>query len=284
MPADPPAAAAPAATTAAPPPAPAAAAAPPAASPAAAAPAPAPAAAAPAAAAPGNVIAEAKPAPPTLDAVKAFLTEKGAKAEDLAALDEAGLRAKYEGEQKAAEEAAKKAGQPKAEDFEVKAPEGVELDAEQVKALQETLADANLSPKDRAQKLFDQHQQALTKAIEAPVQLWNETQTKWQAEWKADAEIGGANYDQTVANIAKMIDEYGGKDSKAIREAFVFTGAGNNPAIGRFVARMAKALVESGPFNGDSPAKLGKNDSVAGALYPTMPNVREGVPNPHAQP
>jgi hypothetical protein len=162
----------------------------PAAAPAAPAAAPAGATGAAPPADPGNLVAGAKApeaTPPTLDAVKAFLTEKGAKPEELAALDEAGLRAKYAEAQKPAGE---KTTAPKAEDFAVKAPEGTTVDEVAVKAFQETLADANLSPAERAQRLFDQHQAALKAATEAPVQLWLKTQTEWVAAVKADAELG----------------------------------------------------------------------------------------------
>lgn len=224
-----------------------------------------------------NVIADAKTVatPLSLDDVKKELIEKGAKAEDLAALDEAALRAKHE-EAVKAKPADAKPDAAKAEEFSITAPEGVELDPEQVKAFQEALADANLSPKDRAQKLFDLHQKALTDSVEAPAKLWMDTQKTWAETWKKDSEIGGANFDAVTSTIAKAIDEVGGADAKAIREAFIFTGAGNNPVIGKLVYRMAKALVEGGAISGDTPAKLGEGsaDKALGALYPTATKVR----------
>jgi hypothetical protein len=207
-----------------------------------------------------------------LDAVKAFLTEKGAKPEELAALDEAGLRAKYAEAQKPAGE---KTTAPKAEDFAVKAPEGATVDEVAVKAFQETLADANLSPAERAQRLFDQHQAALKAATEAPVQLWLKTQTEWVAAVKADAELGGANFDTMQSTIAKAIDSIGGAEAQKMRDAFIFTGAGNQPEIVRLMYRMGKALTEGGAILGDTPAKLGeKADAALIALYPSAAKAR----------
>lgn len=217
--------------------------------------------------------AAAAAAPPALDAVKAFLTEKGAKPEELAALDETALRAKYD-EAKAAE--VKKAGEPpKPEDFAVKAPEGVEVDPKLMGEFQAALADANLSPAERAQKLFDLHQAQLTQAVESSTKLWMKTQADWQAAWKADPEIGGANMDTVTSTIAKALDQIGGAESAKIREAFVFTGAGNNTEIGRMFYRMAKALTEGGAITGDTPAKLGASEEARlMALYPTAAKAR----------
>jgi hypothetical protein len=98
----------------------------------------------------GNIVADAKPAaaaaaaPVTLDDAKAFLTAKGVKAEDLAKLDEAGIRAKH-AELTAAE--AKKAGAIDPKTIEIKLPEGVQFDEAQLDSFKGILADANLSPR-----------------------------------------------------------------------------------------------------------------------------------------
>lgn len=216
-------------------------------------------------------MAEAKVAPPALDDVRKYLTDNGAKAEDLEKLDEAALRAKYD-------EAKTSEGKPepaKPEDFEIKIPEGVKLDDKLVGDFKAILADAKLSPAERAQKLVDMHLSDVKASQDASMKLWYDTQVKWQGDWKADAELGGANFEQVSATIAKAIDEVGGKDAQAIRDALMFTGAGNNVPIGRLVYRMAKALVEGGHVSGESPAKLGEGqDAVLMALYPTAAKAR----------
>jgi hypothetical protein len=72
----------------------------------------------------GNIVANAATPPPTAEAMRAALVEKGAKAEDLTALDDAALKAKYDESQKPVADK----GVVKPEDFVVKAPEGVEVD------------------------------------------------------------------------------------------------------------------------------------------------------------
>jgi hypothetical protein len=259
--------------------------------PAAAAPAPAPAAAAPnapaAVAAPaatppaagavpdGNIVANATTPPPTAEAMRAALVEKGAKAEDLTALDDAALKAKYDESQKPVADK----GVVKPEDFVVKAPEGVEVDQEQVGKLQGILADAKLSPPERAQALYDLHAAALKQAVEAPVNLFMKLQSDWQAQVKADPEIGGAKLEQATANIAKAIDAVAGSPEAAakMREAFVFTGAGNHPEIVRLMARMSAAFVEGGAISGGPASALtadASNEQVLTALYPSASKPR----------
>lgn len=167
-------------------------------------------------------------------------------------------------------------GEVKPEDFVVKAPEGVEVDPKLMGEFQAALADAKLTPAERAQKLFDLHEAQMTAQAEASTNLWMKTQTDWQAAWKSDAELGGANFDTVTSTIAKALDAIGGAEAAKIREAFVFTGAGNNPEIGRMFYRMAKALTEGGAIAGDTPAKLGEmnGDAALSALYPTATKVR----------
>lgn len=268
-----PATAAPAAPAAAAPGAPAAPAA--AAAPASPATAPAPdgatpgAAAAPATGPDGNIIADAKgaagaPAVPTKDELTKYLTDKGVKPEDLAKLNDAGLKAKHD-ELKAAD--AKTAALAA---IEIKVPEGMEIEETKLAQVKEILADEALSRAELGQKLFDLHASELKAAFEEPVQLWMKTQNEWQATIKADAEIGGASLTANLAAVAKAIDSIGGKEAAAIREAFIFTGAGNNPEIVRFMVRASKALTEGGVVQGTAPgAAAGDAAAALARMYPS---------------
>lgn len=253
----------------------------PAAAPAAAAPAapgaPAAAPAAGAAAAPaapaGNLVGDAggepaAPPPVSVDDAKAFLTAKGVNAEDLAKLDEAGVRAKYD-ELKAAE------GKPGAVDpksIELKMPDGFEMQDAELTTFREVLADANLSPQDRGQKLLDLHVAAMRSAVEEPMKLWNKMQADWQAEVMKDTEIGGQNWKASQAAIANVLDTLAGsKDTaagKATREAFSLTGAGNNPHIVRLMVAASKLLGEGKIVSGNTPGP-GAGDAVLTTMYPS---------------
>lgn len=261
--------------------APAAAPAAPAAAPAAAAPAAAPAAAAPAvdgkppaeapAAKPdGNIVKDAPvdaPAATTVDEQRAYLVEKGGKAEDIAKLADADLKKAFD-EKKAAD--VKAAALPvKPEDIKITVPEGIKIDEAQMTAIKGILADATLTPEQRGQKLVDLHAKALQAAANEPYAEWDKTQAQWQKDVKADKEIGGANFDPMQAGIGKLITKLGGGDANKIREAFVFTGAGNNPEIIRLLHRAAQALNEPGHVGGSKPAPDG-GKNPAEVLYPNQ--------------
>jgi hypothetical protein len=119
------------------------------------------------------------------------------------------------------------------------------------------------------------HVAAMTAAAKQPYDLWNNTQADWQGEVKADKEIGGPNFDATKATVARVIDTVGGTEAKAIRDAFNFTGAGNHPAIVKFVARLGKYVTEGGPVAGTPVHEGAANaDAALKALYPTAAKPR----------
>lgn len=258
----------------------------PAAAPVAAAPAAAPGAAPPAkiddkaAAAPAagdaaskvaalDPLIDPKAAPPvvvTPDDQKKLLIEKGAKAEDLDKLKPEELQAKYDEAKKADE------GKPAAPaDYEIKVPEGIEIDEKAVTDFKAIMADDKLSPADRANKLVEMHAAALKASAEKPMQLWFDTQKKWQDEVRADKEIGGTNLDANRSNIAKAITDIMGDQAAATFEALKYTGAANHPAIVRLFARMSKVFVEGGPAAGSAPGAGHSKDFATrvAAMYPS---------------
>lgn len=226
----------------------------------------------------GNIVADAALAPveppaPDLklatvapEAAREYLTAQGLKAEDIAALDDAALKTKYD-EAKAAE-----AAKPiEYKDFKV--PEGFKFDDAALAGIKSDFAEAKLS-QDQAQKLIDKHVQAVKSAAESPYKLWNETQAKWQKEVMADPEIGGAKFDTvTKPAIAKAITSFAGDAAgqAQFKEAMNFTGAGNNPTIVRFLARLGASLMEGSPASGAPPKAPGRSfEEMAARQYPNQ--------------
>lgn len=127
---------------------------------------------------------------------------------------------------------------------EFKAPEGVTLDAEGMKAASELFADMGLS-QDNAQKLVDLALGREKAAAEAVTKAYVDMNTKWVAEVKADPEIGGDKLDASIATAAVAIDRVGGaeKDSP-LRQALALTGAGNHPAVVKAFVRMGQMMKE----------------------------------------
>lgn len=148
----------------------------------------------------------------------------------------------------------------------VKLPEGVKLDEATSTAFAEVLNDAKLSSQDRGQKLIEMHTQAMKQVVDTAQNDWQKIQNDWKAEIRADAELGGANYEAMTQSVGKLLDNPAFAD-KATKEAFLLTGAGNNPAIVRFVSRVAKALTEGGHVAGNPPSP--KPKGAAEIMYGT---------------
>lgn len=122
-------------------------------------------------------------------------------------------------------------------------------------------------PAETVQKLADLQVDLAKQASEAGSKLWQETNKKWADEVRADPEIGGQKLEENLSHVAKLIDRLGGDKAPAIREAFTATGAGNNPAIVRFMVALAKELSDPGPVSG-SPSSAPRD--AATTLYPNQ--------------
>lgn len=210
-----------------------------------------------------------EPAPVVISAddQRKFLIEKGGKAEELAKLNDADLKTKFDAAKAAAEV---KPAVVKPEDIKITVPDGITIDDKTMSDLKAVIADSNITPTERAQKLVDMHVAALKASVETPLQQWRDTQTKWQGEIKADSEIGGSKLPQTMANMTKAITQVMGADTPAVIAAFRDTGAGNHPAIVKLIARMSQAYVEGKHEAGGAPSSAQPStQKTLQAMYPS---------------
>jgi hypothetical protein len=157
---------------------------------------------------------------------------------------------------------------------EFKLPEGTTLDEQGMTDFKGLAKELDLT-QDQAQKMLDFGGDKIKALAEAPYRLWAETQAKWQAEVKADPEIGGTRFADSIAAAAKVFEVsesnpfVGSVDeAKTLREALNMTGAGNNPAIVKMFVKMGKLLSEPGGLSGN-PVKQSQ-ESLLDKLYPTM--------------
>lgn len=178
-------------------------------------------------------------------------------------------KAEGEGEQKAA-------GAPE-EYVDFSAPEGLKLDDAVMGDFKALAREMDLT-QEQAQKLLEFGGDKLKAQIEAPYQLWRDTQVKWQQEVKADSEIGGANYDVSIRAAGEVFKPGPGNplvkneaDAQALRQALNVTGAGNNPAVVKFFVRLGKVISEPASFVGNAPKNM--QADLLKQLYPSM--VRE---------
>ncbi len=174
------------------------------------------------------------------------------------------------------EEPPKEEPKPKApeEYSEFSVPEGTTLDEQTGTEFKVIAKELDLT-QEQAQKLLDFGGDKLRAQIEAPYKLWAETQAKWQAEVKADPEIGGTKYEQSIKDAAQVFAPgesnpfvKSDAEAKALREALNMTGAGNNPAIVKLFVKMGAMLKEPGSLTG-GPVKDSQS-TLLSKMYPTM--------------
>ncbi len=166
---------------------------------------------------------------------------------------------KPEGEAKPAE--------PKTEfTFEaLKLPEGLTVPDEAKSAFTEIVA-KNGIPTEAAQSIMDLYAQQAQAAASAQAKVWTDMNEAWQAEVKADKDIGGDKLPMVQQTIAKVFDDPS-LGVPGIREALNVTGAGNNPAIVKMIYNLAKVATEGGHIAGSTPKAPPPPADFGGALY-----------------
>lgn len=136
-------------------------------------------------------------------------------------------------------DAAKPAGAPEAyADFTL--PEGMELDADVLGEFTAFAKELNL-PQDKAQKLVDFQTKLATKQAEEYQAAAAKQGEEWAAAVKNDPELGGDNYDKSVASAVKVIQAFG---TPGLRQLLTDSGLGNNPEMFKFVHRISQAISE----------------------------------------
>lgn len=173
---------------------------------------------------------------------------------------------------------AKPEGTPK-EGEPAKAPESVPLSLDDFKEIEgfdandphmksyiDLMNDPALAPKDRATKLLELQREVMKAHSEKGDQAFIQMQEQWQAEIKADPEFANGKLEPALGGISKLLDRYGSAET---RQAFDFTGAGNHPAIVRFLHKISSVLNEPGiDPSRINPAATPKDP--ASILYPNQ--------------
>lgn len=175
-------------------------------------------------------------------------------------------RAKAEADDAAAEaEEARLDAIPEDGKYELKMPEGVEVDTALMTELGPEFAALGLSNRD-AQRLADKFIAAQTARMTAQAERWNETTQGWVDTAKKDPEIGGAKWDATAAAASGVVERFG---TDGLREYLNASGAGNHPELIRLLAKVGAAIGEDDPIVPENPGG-GKRDTVT-AMYPNDP-------------
>ena len=164
------------------------------------------------------------------------------------------------------------------EDFTV--PDGIVIApevADKFKALAKTL---NL-PQSKAQELIaiaTESQAAMLQDLQTQAET---TVAGWGEQLRADAEVGGARYDQSVSHAQVALEKFG---TPAFSELLETTRYGDHPEWVRFAARVGKAMSEGGFVDGqgegNKPELKGDNALAArvAAEQARNPRPRKGIP------
>lgn len=146
----------------------------------------------------------------------------------------------------------------------IKLPENFVVEDADRDAVLGIMNDDKLSGTERLQKLVDMQAGLAQRGAEAQLKQWNDLQQTWQDTVRADPDIGGDKLEPTLGAISKLVDKYG---SPELRPALDATGAGNHPAVVKFLANVAKDLGEGQPVLGAAPTS---KESLADRMYPSM--------------
>lgn len=122
--------------------------------------------------------------------------------------------------------------------YELKLGEKSELSKKDIEEV-EAFAKENKLSKESAQKLLDSREANYAQFKSAQTEMLKERQVKWLEEVKTDKEIGGVNFDKSIA-LAKMpIAKYA---SPSFKKMLDDSGLGNHPEVIKLFARIGKSM------------------------------------------
>jgi len=119
-------------------------------------------------------------------------------------------------------------------------PEGTEIDADVMTEFKGLAKELGIT-QEAAQKLIDLQASMEQKRAETLQQMVADQSQQWANQVKNDPEIGGENYDQSVALAVKTIETFG---SPELRTLLNDSGLGNHPELVKFCHRIGKAISE----------------------------------------
>lgn len=148
----------------------------------------------------------------------------------------------------------------------IKIPEGMIVDDASRDEFLGVMNNADLTPQARAQALIDLQSKAMQAVSERGNKLWSDMQETWVKDARTQM---GEGLEPALGNISKLLDQFGGtaEQIKELRDVFTLTGAGNHPAMIRFLDNLGKPIRE-GQARGGAPS--GGTRTPESILYPTM--------------
>lgn len=144
----------------------------------------------------------------------------------------------------------------------VELPEGFEaLDDNLMKEFAPIAEELKLT-QEQGQKLIAMHAQTLKASQDAQQQAWADQLTQWAKDAKADKELGGDKFDQTLEIAKSAVAKFG---SPELKEMLDSTGLGNHPEVIRVFHKIGKAISEDNPVS--AKPDTGQKKSIEERLY-----------------
>jgi hypothetical protein len=179
------------------------------------------------------------------------------------------LKDAKEPEEKKEESAEKELAKPEPVEYkDLKIPEGIDSEDLGLSKFVEIASQKGI-PQEAAETIIAELAPQIADALKAPYQEWHKLQTEWQSQVKDDPEIGGANYNSTMTNIAKLRDNPA-YCSPAFVEALKITGVGNHPEFIRTFNKIALALNEQPRLTPGAVPGSKEKKNPAETLYPNQ--------------
>jgi hypothetical protein len=152
------------------------------------------------------------------------------------------------------------------EDFELTAPEGVEVDEVTLKEVKDFAKELGIT-KEQAEKLLAKNLELNQRHHEASKLSLDNAAKDWIASAKSDKEIGGDQFSQTIKDGKNVLMKYGTEEFKAILKASKLS---QHPEVLRFLSRIGKDLGNDSFVGLESGAQVQKELSIAERLYPSL--------------
>jgi hypothetical protein len=130
-------------------------------------------------------------------------------------------------------------------------------------------AEKNIS-QEMGQELIDFWTKGAKSNAAATETAWREQNETWQAEVKADPDIGGSKLPGVLQTISKVLDnpKYFPPE---IRQTLAITGIGNNRDFIKGFYQICADLTEGRSIAGNAPGIQGRPLSIAERIYPDAP-------------
>lgn len=150
--------------------------------------------------------------------------------------------------------------------YEVKLPDGITREDPMVSTFLASAAELGLQGA-AVQTVLDKMAPLVAEQLAAPMKAWQELNTAWQAEIRADTVLGGTKLPAAVATINSALDRFG---TPELKSAMAATGAANNPHIFRFLHTLASAYVEATPVAAGNSGHIAPTQARAlSMMYPS---------------